>query len=249
MKTWMRAGLSVALACLMGAASVASACPIAGKVVCDTNSSLGVSGVTVLVTRLFGQVGPYTFTTSDAVGHVGEYSGYLEMTGTYELEVGSTKVTVRCEPGAAVYVPDIAVTDPSCGGGADCSPGFYKNHETAWCPAGSEAAASGIVCQDEATYTCDQLVCLLSAEPPCKSKEPERAFAKACLDAFSPANICSESETRVGAGVTKASVTAESPAATGGCSSTGGSVGWSGLVGLGLLAAMHRRRSGRAPRE
>lgn len=49
-------------------------------------------------------------------------------------------------------------------------------------------------------------------------------------------------------GVTSADLTAEVPPTTGGCSSTGGSVGWLGLVGLGLLGAARRRRTGQAPR-
>jgi MYXO-CTERM domain-containing protein len=49
-------------------------------------------------------------------------------------------------------------------------------------------------------------------------------------------------------GVTTASITAEAPATTGGCSSTGGSVGWLGLVGIGLLGAARRRRLGQLPR-
>ena len=49
-------------------------------------------------------------------------------------------------------------------------------------------------------------------------------------------------------GVTSADLTAEVPPTTGGCSSTGGSVGWLGLVGLGLLGATRRRRTGEAPR-
>jgi hypothetical protein len=49
-------------------------------------------------------------------------------------------------------------------------------------------------------------------------------------------------------GVTTASITAEAPPTTGGCSSTGGSVGWLGLVGIGLLGASRRRRLGQHPR-
>jgi hypothetical protein len=53
-----------------------------------------------------------------------------------------------------------------------------------------------------------------------------------------------------GAGTTTtADITAEAPAATGGCSSTGGSVGWLALVGLGLLGVARRRRSAPAHRE
>jgi hypothetical protein len=76
--------------------------------------------------------------------------------------------------------------------GADCSPGFYKNHVASWCAPGSPADTSGIECQDGHTYTCSELVCLLTAEPPCKSSLEQRAFAKACLDAISPADICSD---------------------------------------------------------
>jgi MYXO-CTERM domain-containing protein len=48
-------------------------------------------------------------------------------------------------------------------------------------------------------------------------------------------------------GVISADLTAEAPS-TSGCSSTGGSVGWLGLVGLGLLGAARRRRLGKLPR-
>jgi len=47
-------------------------------------------------------------------------------------------------------------------------------------------------------------------------------------------------------GVISADLSAEAPS-SGGCSSTGGSVGWLGLVGLGLLGA-RRRRTVKAPR-
>jgi MYXO-CTERM domain-containing protein len=47
-------------------------------------------------------------------------------------------------------------------------------------------------------------------------------------------------------GVISADLTAEAPS-SGGCSSSGGSVGWLGLVGLGLLGA-RRRRTVKAPR-
>ena len=49
-------------------------------------------------------------------------------------------------------------------------------------------------------------------------------------------------------GVISADLTAEAPS-TGGCSSTGGSIGWLGLVGLGLLGAGRRRRTVKAPRD
>lgn len=75
-------------------------------------------------------------------------------------------------------------------GGADCSPGFYKNHVASWCAPGSDADLNGIVCQDGRTYSCSELVCLLTAEPPCKASAAQRAFAKACLDAISPADLC-----------------------------------------------------------
>jgi len=48
-------------------------------------------------------------------------------------------------------------------------------------------------------------------------------------------------------GTTTADLTVAAPATTGGCSSTGGSIGWVGLVGLGLLGAMRRRRLAGAP--
>jgi MYXO-CTERM domain-containing protein len=47
-------------------------------------------------------------------------------------------------------------------------------------------------------------------------------------------------------GTPTADLTATVPATTGGCSSTGGSVGWLGLVGLGLLGSMRRRRTVRS---
>ena len=98
-----------------------------------------------------------------------------------------------CDPKKEVCPPPPC--DPKtqvCDGGADCSPGFYKNHVSAWCAPGSDADLNGIECQDSHTYSCTELVCMLTAEPPCKSPADVRAFAKACLDSVSPADICSE---------------------------------------------------------
>lgn len=91
------------------------------------------------------------------------------------------------------------LTDPDCQppeppkNGADCSPGFYKNHLTAWCDA--DAEANGIDCPAgfgfaAGTFSCGELVELLSAE--LGATVAERNYAKACLDARSPADICSE---------------------------------------------------------
>lgn len=95
-----------------------------------------------------------------------------------------------CDPKDPKCAPPCDPKTQKCG--ADCSPGFYKNHVSAWCQPGSTADLSGIVCQDGQTYSCTELACLLSAEPPCKSTEDQRAFAKACLDAISPADICTD---------------------------------------------------------
>ena len=54
--------------------------------------------------------------------------------------------------------------------------------------------------------------------------------------------------TGVSPGGTSADLTAEVPGGTG-CSSTGGSVGWLGLVGLGLLVGTRRRRPERVQKD
>ncbi len=51
-----------------------------------------------------------------------------------------------------------------------------------------------------------------------------------------------------GTGSNTADLTAAAPPTTGGCSSTGGSIGWLGLVGLGLLGAGRRRKAVKATR-
>jgi len=241
MRTLTRGILAALAVFLVGTTTPAWACEMLGTLVCENNTDVVVAGRQVTFDLVAGSCDPaQRVLTSDSGGNFGtdvcwETTWNVTYFGT--LTCGESGLNQL----GTVLVPS---TDPACGGGggADCSPGFYKNHKAAWCPAGSEAARSGIVCQDEATYTCDRLVCLLSAEPPCKSKEPQRAFAKACLDAFSPANICSETD-GASLGVTTASITASAPAATGGCNSTGGSIGWLGLVGLGLLGATRRRAS------
>jgi hypothetical protein len=87
--------------------------------------------------------------------------------------------------------------DPDCepNGGADCSPGFYKNHVEAWCS--GDPTTTTVPCPNTTqTLTCEDLVCLLSAEggPGCgfKATATQRAFAKACLDALSSPDICEE---------------------------------------------------------
>lgn len=101
--------------------------------------------------------------------------------------------------------------DPDCppppNGEADCSPGFYKNHVEAWCSPLS--GATELQCETSPgvveAFTCQELVCLLSAEggatlpggTGCGGFRPtaaDRAFAKGCLDALSPADICEEED-------------------------------------------------------
>lgn len=104
-----------------------------------------------------------------------------------------TKCSCTCDPKDPACVPCDPKDCGGVGGGADCSPGFYKNHVEAWCP-----ATETVSCPNDTsrTYTCDELVCLLSAEggPGCtfKANRAQREFAKACLDALSPADICEE---------------------------------------------------------
>lgn len=234
----------VAVLAMVGGAAPAWACEIQGNLVCENDTSVAVPGEAIEFHQTAGDVtGPSSFTlTSDASGNIGS--------GTHVGWETSWDVTYfgsfTCGSGGQNWIGQILVpsTNPKCGGpgGADCSPGFYKNHLTAWCPAGSAAATSGITCQDDRTYTCAQLVCLLSAEPPCKSKEPQRAFAKACLDAISAPTICTESEVTKGIPAKASTVAEVATAATGGCNSSGGSIGWLGLVGLALHGARRRAR-------
>ncbi len=113
----------------------------------------------------------------------------VAVTITLSLALAAPAFAQTCDPKDPKCVPCDPKTQ-KCG--ADCSPGFYKNHVAAWCAPGSTADHSGIVCQDGQTYSCSELVCLLSAEPPCKATEAQRSFAKACLDAVSAADICAD---------------------------------------------------------
>lgn len=103
---------------------------------------------------------------------------------------------VTCPPSPGTCDPTCP-TDPDCppNGGADCSPGFYKNHVEAWCSGDVETTV--VACPNTTdTLTCQDLVCLLSAEggPGCdfKANATQRAFAKECLDALSSPSICEE---------------------------------------------------------
>lgn len=99
-----------------------------------------------------------------------------------------------CDPKKEVCPPppcdpskEVCPCDPKtevCGG-ADCSPGFYKNHVDAWCP-----DSDAVACPSGQTYSCSQLYYLLCAE--CGASKAQRETAKACLDALSPADICDE---------------------------------------------------------
>lgn len=89
-----------------------------------------------------------------------------------------------CDPKKEVCPPPPCDPAKEVCGGADCSPGFYKNHVEAWCP-GSDA----VTCDGQA-YSCGTLYNLLCAE--CGATKEQREFAKACLDAISPADICDE---------------------------------------------------------
>jgi MYXO-CTERM domain-containing protein len=255
MRVDMRGALAAVVLVLAATSTSAWACNMEGILVCENDASLLVGGRQVTFEQLTGD--PCDPTTRVLTSSSTEGATYATF-GTDVCWNTSWNVTyfgtLTCGDTGRNYLGTVLVpsTDPACsgdGGGADCSPGFYKNHMTAWCPPHSQADTSGIVCQDGKTYTCTQLVCLLSAEPPCKSKEPQRAFAKACLDGISPADICTEGEVGSSPRVATANLAVTAPpAATGGCNSTGGSVGWLGLVALGLLGATRARRSDRSPR-
>ncbi len=192
----IKRGLLVAVAvCLMGTASTAWACPIIGKVVCP-GTDTPAEGVDVIFTAISG----YAFENptwcspvSDVTDQYGEFAQHL-CGGVYSVNLNPS-VTLTCDLSTQDGI-DLTAT-PFEGEGlncapppppeADCSPGFYKNRTDLWCP---NFSSTTFTCQDGNTYTCAQLVCLLSAEPPCKSNAIQRAFAKGCLDSKFTPDLC-----------------------------------------------------------
>ena len=186
--------LATVAVCVMGTASTAWACPVIGKVVCP-GTDTPAEGVDVVFTAISG----YAFETpgcspvSDVTDQNGDFSLHL-CGGVYGVNLDAS-VTVTCDSSTQSGI-DLTGT-PFQGEGlncapppppeANCSPGFFKNNTDAWCP---NFSSTTFTCQDGNTYTCAELVCLLSAEPPCKSSAVERAFAAGCLNSqFTPA-IC-----------------------------------------------------------
>jgi hypothetical protein len=192
----MKTGLLVAVAvCLMGTASTAWACPVTGKVVCP-GTTAPAQGVEVIFTAISGYAfeNPfYCSPVSDVTDEFGIFDGHL-CGGVYSVNLDPL-VTVTCD-GSSEGGIDLTGT-PFEGEGlncapppppeADCSPGFYKKNTDAWCP---NFSSTTFTCQDGNVYTCAELVCLLSAEPPCRSNAIERAFAKGCLDSKFTPDIC-----------------------------------------------------------
>lgn len=176
---------------ILGASTAAHACPVVGKIVCDTDSSKGVSGVLVSLQTL--PTGPLFSTTSSSDGSVAVHVDYTLTSYLVNLTGG----TVYCDAnGSTINLGTIAVADSvQCPGTttAGCSPGFFKNNLPKWCAPGSAPDMTGLQCTIKGitqTYSCTQLVCLLSAEPPCKSDAKTRADAAACLNAIVSPNIC-----------------------------------------------------------
>lgn len=88
-----------------------------------------------------------------------------------------------CDPKGKCYEPDKCEPPPKKG--ADCSPGYYKNHISAWCdPGDTQPTVDTIACGGIiGTVTCQDLVDdWLDASQ--GNPVSEREAAKACLDAM-----------------------------------------------------------------
>jgi hypothetical protein len=134
----VKRGLLVAAAIFFVGTSVASACPVEGRVVCaGTGTGIGDVGV------MFSQGSQLVDTTvTDADGYF--YAGVWGTTLDVTLDVNGTLIPepqIVCgDDGALISIPPYQI---SCGGEppppppttADCSPGYYKNHPSTWCTA------------------------------------------------------------------------------------------------------------------
>lgn len=130
----IRAGLLAALTmCLMGFGTTAWACQVDGLVLCASDQKTPVNGVAVTFTPVGG--GEVIGTATDIWGY---YITHIAVSTTYDVNLLALDASCDAE-GTAIRLPTIYVDDPlQCPGtppppGADCSPGYYKNHPETWC--------------------------------------------------------------------------------------------------------------------
>jgi hypothetical protein len=179
MKTVIRRALVVTVAILFGAASAAWACPVKGSVVCK-GTTTGVPNVVVSFTA---EGAPSASGATDATGLFDAYLEWAGVTYSVTLDLGAgvlvSEPAVTCV-GDAITLAAYEVEASSCGtpppppppppSGADCSPGYYKNHVGAWCsPCGFTSVE------------CAWLVQELTAKG--TNGSARRDFAKAQIDA------------------------------------------------------------------
>ncbi len=173
---------------LMGMASIASACPIKGKVVC-TGTDIPASDVLVVLSCESGWCfdfgGPSADRTdyTDLLGIFGtDENGLVTMHldgGFWSINLDPT-LSIVCDSTTAGGI-DLTATPfeadgPNCAPppppSADCSPGYYKNHPSVW---------KTVCASYYAPYTWQQIVTMLSAQD--GATLADRDAAKAMLDA------------------------------------------------------------------
>lgn len=166
----IRTGLFAALTMgLMGIGTTAWACQVDGLVLCASDQKTAVSGVDVTFTPVGG--GEIISATSDIWGY---YVTHIAVSTTYDVNLLAVDAVCDTE-GTAITLPTILVDDAlQCPGtpppaGADCSPGYYKNHPETWCVQCGFASV------------CGQMVSDLSARGPGSAEI--RDAAKALIDA------------------------------------------------------------------
>lgn len=179
MRIAMRMAVAVAL---LGVASVAWACPVSGRVVC-TNTDTGVAGVGVTIQTDAEGVPVFTAIT----GETGAFETPTELWAgyTYAVTLDLGEGVLVTEPAAtcvgnAIALPTYQVDAAVCGtppppppppaAGADCSPGYYKNHPEMWC---SQCGYDAVGC----TYMIGELTAKGA------TGAGRRDFAKAQIDA------------------------------------------------------------------
>lgn len=92
-------------ACWIGASTAAWACDVSGKLVCDTDSSIGLSGVTVTMTLV--PSGPSYSTVS---GSDGSFATHVAV-GSYDVNVIPGSPDFVCT-GTAINLGTITMSDP-----------------------------------------------------------------------------------------------------------------------------------------
>lgn len=138
----------VAGAILLGATSIASACPIKGKVVC-TGTDIPAENVSVVLSCVSGWCFDYGGPSADrtdltdqngifGTDELGNVTMHLDG-GSWSVNLNSS-LTIVCDSstqdGIDLTATPFEASGPSCAPPpptpADCSPGYYKKHPGVW---------------------------------------------------------------------------------------------------------------------